>query len=176
MPQKRWLWLSLVVLTLDQVTKMAADQYLRYHEPVPVFPGFNLTLVYNPGAAFSFLADQGGWQRWFFVLLALAVSVVLIIWLLRLSAREGVLAAGLSLIVGGAVGNLIDRLLYGHVIDFLDFYYQRWHWPAFNLADSAIFLGVALLLYDALLLEPRRCRDDEKNGADGGGGDTPSHG
>jgi signal peptidase II len=158
MPQKNWLWLSLLTLILDQATKLAADAYLVYHQALPLFPGFNLTLVYNRGAAFSFLADQGGWQRWFFVVLALAVSIGLVVWLLRLSRSEGVLAAALALILGGAVGNLIDRLLYGHVVDFIDLYYSRWHWPAFNIADSAISLGVALLLYDALLLEPKRQR------------------
>ncbi|MGM0563214.1 MAG: signal peptidase II [Pseudomonadota bacterium] len=147
---KRALWfyaLALLVVVLDQATKLAAEYWLGYREVVPVTPFFNLTLAYNPGAAFSFLADGGGWQRWFFSALALVISVILAVWLWRLKEEERVMAWPLSLIIGGAVGNLIDRLAYGHVIDFLDFYYGGYHWPAFNLADSAIVCGAGLMIW-----------------------------
>ncbi len=120
------------------------------YETLSVLPFFNLTLAYNEGAAFSFLSDQGGWQRWFFALMASGVTIVLVVWLSRLRG-EKVLALSLALVIGGAVGNLIDRLLFGHVIDFLDFFYGQYHWPAFNVADIAISIGVALLFIDALL-------------------------
>ncbi|MEW8013346.1 MAG: signal peptidase II [Candidatus Sedimenticola endophacoides] len=146
----RWLWLSLLVIGLDQLTKQLVEASLLVYERVSLLPFFNLTLAYNEGAAFSFLSDQGGWQRWFFVVLALVVTTALVVWLRQLGRGERRVAIALALIIGGAVGNLIDRLLFGHVIDFLDFYYGRWHWPTFNLADSAIFLGVVLMLLDAL--------------------------
>jgi signal peptidase II len=113
---------------------------------MPLVPTLNLTLMYNEGAAFSFLANAGGWQRWLFAAFALGMTAVLVIWLLRLKSDERILAAGLSLVAGGAVGNLIDRVLTGRVVDFIDFYVGNWHWPAFNVADSAITIGVALLL------------------------------
>ena len=122
---------------------------MQLFETIPLLPYFNLTYVHNTGAAFSFLSDAGGWQRWFFAALAAIISVVLSVWLARLQKNETLLAVSLSLILGGAVGNLIDRLVYGYVIDFLDVYYQAWHWPAFNIADSAITLGVALLLAES---------------------------
>jgi signal peptidase II len=122
---------------------------MQLYQSIPVIPYFNLTYVHNTGAAFSFLSQAGGWQRWFFAGLALTVSVVITIWLARLKKHETLLAVALSLVLGGAVGNLIDRLLYGYVIDFLDVYYQDWHWPAFNIADSAITLGVALMLIES---------------------------
>lgn len=144
-----WLWLSVVVVALDQLTKQLVESRFLVFETFPVIPHLNLTLAYNEGAAFSFLAGQGGWQRWFFSLLAVAVTSVLVIWLSRLKPGERMVAAALGLIIGGAVGNLIDRLLFGHVIDFIDVYYRGWHWPAFNLADSAIFSGVLLMLIDS---------------------------
>ena len=146
----RWLWLSLLVIGLDQVSKQLAESSLMVFETIPVIPFLNLTLAYNEGAAFSFLSDQGGWQRWLFAGLAMVVTLILIGWLGRLKS-EKILAISLSLVIGGAVGNLIDRLLYGHVIDFIDVYYQQWHWPAFNIADSAISIGVVLMLLDAFL-------------------------
>lgn len=154
----RWLLLSLLVIVLDQVSKQLAEAMMLVYETVPVMPFFSLTLVYNEGAAFSFLSDQGGWQRWLFVALAMAISLVLVGWLARLR-DERLLAISLALVIGGAVGNLIDRLLFGHVIDFLDFYYGSWHWPAFNIADSAITIGVLLLLLDSFFEGSKKATD-----------------
>lgn len=145
----KWLWLSGLIVALDQVTKQLAEQWLQPYQPLPVVPGFNLTLVYNPGAAFSFLSDAGGWQRWFFTLFAAIVVVVLSIWMKRLPREQILSATSLALIIGGAIGNVIDRVIYGHVIDFIDLYVGTWHWPAFNVADSAITVGVVLLLVDS---------------------------
>ena len=140
----KWLWLVLLIVILDQVTKSAASQWLVYNQSNPVFPGFNLTLVHNSGAAFSFLRDAGGWQRYFFIVLTTGISIVLFIWLLRLPAGRASLACALALIMGGATGNLWDRLQYGYVIDFIDVYYGQWSWP-----DSAITIGALLLILDA---------------------------
>ena len=146
---KQWGWLSVLVIVADQATKYFAERLLVMHQPVPVTPSFNLLLTYNTGAAFSFLADAGGWQRWFFLGLGLMVSIGLLIWLGRLKPAEKRLAAALALILGGAVGNLIDRIWLGQVIDFIQLYYDRWYWPAFNIADSAITLGAVLLVLDS---------------------------
>jgi signal peptidase II len=145
----KWLWLSLLSLVLDQASKLFVDSSMQLYQSIPVIPFFNLTYVHNTGAAFSFLSDAGGWQRWFFAGLALIISVVIAIWLSRLQKQETLLAVALSLILGGAMGNLIDRLAYGYVIDFLDVYYGAKHWPAFNIADSSITLGVALMLIES---------------------------
>lgn len=144
-----WLWLAAVVIALDQITKYWAQTLLALHQPEAVMPFLNMTLMYNPGAAFSFLADAGGWQRWFFIALAVLVSLVLFFWMARLKSGERWTAIGLSLVLGGALGNVVDRILHGHVIDFIDVYYRQWHWPAFNVADSAITAGVVLLLLDS---------------------------
>jgi signal peptidase II len=151
----KWLWLSGLVILLDQLSKWLANSSLALHQPVPVLPSFNLTLMYNRGAAFSFLASASGWQRWFFILLSLTISIALVLWLSRLKANELRLALALSLILGGAVGNLIDRTWLGYVIDFIQVYYDRWYWPAFNIADSAITLGAALLVIDSLYAKRR---------------------
>lgn len=145
-----WLLLSTVVIALDHITKFVATSSLDYGIPVPVFSGFNFTLVHNMGAAFSFLSDAGGWQRWFFTVLAIGVSVWLVLWLRRLNARMWVECAALSLILGGAIGNVIDRVRFGYVVDFIDVYYGTWHWPAFNIADSAITAGAVLLIWHSL--------------------------
>jgi signal peptidase II len=142
--------LALLVLLLDQVTKVWAEAALGYGQPVVLLPFLNLTLVYNLGAAFSFLADAGGWQRSFFIVLSSAVSLVLVVWIWRLPPGARLLGSALALVLGGAVGNLVDRLAYGHVIDFIDLHAGGWHWPAFNVADSAITCGVLLLLFDGL--------------------------
>lgn len=145
-----WLSLSSVVVAVDQITKYLANQRLAYAEPVAVLPSFNLTLVYNKGAAFSFLDDASGWQRWFFVLIALTAVALILFWLKRLEDRQRWTAFGLALVLGGAIGNLIDRLLFGHVIDFIQLYYRDFYWPAFNVADSAISVGAATLILHSL--------------------------
>jgi signal peptidase II len=152
----RWLWLSLLVILLDQGTKQLAEAMLSYAQPVAVLSFFDLTLLYNKGAAFSFLSDQSGWQRGFFIVLALVVSLVMLIWLSRLKRHEVWQAVALGLIIGGAIGNMMDRILFGHVIDFIHLHYAEHYWPAFNIADSAIFVGVAIMLFDALVLSAKR--------------------
>jgi signal peptidase II len=148
----RWLWLAGLVIVLDQGSKAVAVQMLTLHEPVAVMPSFNFFLTYNTGAAFSFLRGAGDWTRWFFSVLALGVSAFIVVWLRRLPGRQRWLACALSLILGGAVGNLVDRLFResGGVVDFIDVFYGTWHWPAFNLADSAISIGAVMLLVSAL--------------------------
>jgi len=146
----RWLWLAVLVVVLDQATKWLAEGLLDPYRPVPLIPFLNFTLMFNDGAAFSFLSGAGGWQRWLFAGFASAMSVVLLIWLLRLGSHERLMAAALSLVIGGAMGNLIDRMETGRVVDFIQLYAGDWYWPAFNVADSAITLGVALLLFASL--------------------------
>lgn len=148
-PMIKWLWLAVLALVLDQASKLIIANAMQLYQSIPVMPFFNLTYVHNTGAAFSFLSQAGGWQRWFFSLLAIVVSGVLVVWMTRLKEHENLLAASLALILGGAIGNLIDRLAYGYVIDFLDVYYETKHWPAFNIADSAITLGVFLMLLES---------------------------
>ena len=147
-----WLWLgvALITLLLDQLTKIAVVGAFQLGEALPITSFFNLVRVHNPGAAFSFLADAGGWQRWFFTGLGVLAAGVMV-YLLRMHAGQTLFCLALSLLLGGAVGNVIDRLLYSYVIDFLDFYYGTWHFPAFNVADSAITLGAGLLILDELL-------------------------
>lgn len=157
----RWLWLSLGVLVVDQLTKWAALAGLAYARPVEVLPFFDLTLLYNTGAAFSFLADHDGWQRWFFVFLAVVITAALLVWLAFVAIRDGRIKAGITLLIGGALGNVIDRVLYGHVVDFLDFHVAGWHWPAFNIADAAITIGVALIIWAELRPADRETASDE---------------
>ena len=170
MIMKNWLWLSLVVVLLDQATKWLVVGLLEPFEVVELIPNLNLTLAFNPGAAFSFLADAGGWQRWLFAALALGISGALVAWLLRLRPDERTLAVALALIIGGAIGNLIDRVSLGHVIDFIQVYLP-WiplamfnPWPAFNVADSAITVGVVVLLVDALFSKPDQGRTAVRDG------------
>lgn len=148
----KWLWLSAIIIVIDQISKFYFENTFTQYQQVPVIPGlFNLTLAYNKGAAFSFLADQSGWQRWLFSALAIIVSIVIIAWIRQLKPQERLPAISLSLILGGAIGNLIDRLTNSNgVVDFLDFYYQQYHFPAFNIADSAITIGAALLIFHIL--------------------------
>lgn len=145
-----WLWIALLVIALDQASKFWAVASLGFHQPMPIIPFFNLTLMHNTGAAFSFLAHESGWQRWFFSVLAIVVSAALIHWLRTLRRDEIAMGIALNLILGGALGNVFDRLYYGYVIDFIDIYYQQWHFPAFNIADSAITVGAFIILLDAL--------------------------
>lgn len=146
----RWIWLAFLIVLVDQVSKVIAEASLTYGQRVNVFPFFDFTLLYNPGAAFSFLANQGGWQRWFFTLVGV-LAIAFIAYLMRKHREDKRFLLALTLIMGGAAGNLIDRVLYGHVIDFLLFYWEKWHYPAFNLADSAITVGAVLLILDELM-------------------------
>lgn len=164
-----WLWLSTLVILLDQVTKQAAEHYLLLYKAVAVIPGFNLTLMYNEGAAFSFLSQAGGWQRWFFITLSTVISIALVIWLRQLHKSDSdqgknILLAGIALILGGAIGNLIDRILFGHVIDFIQVYYANFYWPAFNIADSAITLGAGFLIIDMFQEHAREKKRENDNG------------
>jgi len=143
-------WISVLVVVLDQATKKLAVVYLAGHPAVDVTPFFDLVLVYNTGAAFGFLNDASGWQNALFILVALLVSAVILVMVRRLAAHETLAAVALLLILGAAAGNLVDRVLYGYVTDFVDLYYGSWHWPAFNIADSAISIGAVLLVLDAL--------------------------
>jgi signal peptidase II len=153
---QRWLWLSLVVVVLDFATKQAVLASFRPGEVLPVLPVFSLVLAFNPGAAFSFLAGASGWQRWVFTGIAIVASVV-IVWLLRRGGSRSY-CTGLALILGGALGNLWDRITIGQVVDFLLFHWREWSYPAFNVADSAITLGAALLIVDSF----RARRPDSK--------------
>jgi signal peptidase II len=142
-----WLGIALVVVLLDQVTKITMSKLLLYGQSETITTYFNLVMVYNKGAAFSFLSDQPGWQRYFFTGVSVIASVF-ILWMLKRNPEQRLFCWALALILGGAIGNLIDRVAYGHVIDFLDFYVRGWHWPAFNVADSAITVGAILFVLD----------------------------
>ena len=144
----KWLWLTTVVVIIDQITKLAVDGSFEKYERLEILPFFNLTLAYKGGAAFSFLAGAGGWQRWFFTGIAVVVSIMLVIWLRKLPKNDWWSAASIALILGGALGNLYDRVAYGHVVDFLDFHWQGAHFPAFNVADSAITVGAAMMIIE----------------------------
>ena len=146
---RKWLGLALAVIVVDHLTKWWVSSTLDYHAFIPVLPFFSLVLVHNTGAAFSFLADAGGWQRWFFVAVGVVATVV-IVRLLKRHAHEPRMAFALALVLGGALGNVIDRVVLGHVVDFLYFHYKSFAWPAFNVADSAITVGAALLIWDSL--------------------------
>ena len=152
----KWLWLSVLVVILDQLSKYYIINTFDLHDSLRLLPGLNINYVRNTGAAFSFLSEAGGWQRWFFIALSSAVSVSLVVWISTLQATRRWLAAALAFVLGGAIGNLIDRIIFGYVIDFIDVYYSSWHWPAFNIADSAISIGVVLLIIDTFWFE-RAC-------------------
>ena len=140
--------IALIVLTLDLASKYWVESVLEFGQKIPLTSFFNLILTYNPGAAFSFLSEESGWQRWFLSGIA-GSAALLIIFLLNKYQHEKLFCMSLSLILGGALGNLYDRITLGHVVDFLDFYIDSYHWPAFNIADSAIFIGAALMIYDS---------------------------
>jgi signal peptidase II len=144
----RWLWLAALVIVLDLGTKAMATAMLTYGNPVPVMPVFNFTLLHNTGAAFSFLAGASGWQRWFFVTMAVVVSVFLVRWLKKLKNDETWSAIAIVLILGGALGNVYDRVVHGYVVDFLHFYWNDYHFPAFNIADTAITIGAGMMILD----------------------------
>lgn len=144
-----WLGLSSLLLILDQLTKIVAKNSLFEGVSQPVTSFLNWTLVYNSGAAFSFLAQAGGWQRWFFTGVGI-VAALIMIWLIRKNYHQTIFSLALSLVLSGAIGNVIDRIIYGAVVDFVDVHYMGWHWPAFNIADSAITIGVILLIVDEI--------------------------
>jgi len=152
----RLLWVSVTVIALDQLTKVWASASLDYAVPLVITPFFNINLAHNTGAAFSFLDDAGGWQRWMFILLAIVVSGLLVQWLRKTGSHEKAQAYGLVLIIGGALGNAIDRVIYGHVVDFLQFHYAGYAFPTFNVADSAIFCGAVLLIWESFRAEQRQ--------------------
>jgi len=156
----KWLWISALTVILDQLTKKIAEAELLLHEPIAILPSFNFTLMYNKGAAFSFLSEAGGWQRIFFVALSTIISIFLFFWLKQICNDEKqknnqLLQIAIALILGGAIGNLIDRAMTGAVVDFIQLYYSTYYFPAFNIADSAITVGAALLILD-MLLESKR--------------------
>jgi len=174
-PKKKslWLGLALLIVVVDQLTKYIASDNLTYAQPAAFLPYFNFTLLHNYGAAFSFLSDAGGWQRIFLSIIAFVVSVVLVFWILCIKPEKKIEMLGLSLVLGGAVGNLWDRIYLGYVVDFIDWFYttgisdclsffyyifssQTCHWPAFNIADSSIMLGAACLIIDMLFFETRK--------------------
>ena len=150
-----WLWLTLLIVVADQWTKRLVTDHLEEFEAVVLLPVLDFMRLHNEGAAFSMLSDAAGWQRWFFSVLAIGVSVGILIWLQRLPARgKSLLAAGLCLVMGGAIGNVIDRIRLGHVVDFIRVHYAEWYFPAFNVADSAITIGAGLLILD-MILQPK---------------------
>ena len=160
----KWLWLSVFSVAFDQLTKYYAEVELLLHQPVAIFPGFNFTLMYNKGAAFSFLSEAGGWQRIFFVTLSTAISIFLFFWLRQITRDEKqkdnqLLQIAIAFILGGAIGNLIDRAMTGEVVDFIQVYYSSYYFPAFNIADSAITLGAGLLILD-MFLETKRGKNN----------------
>ncbi|MBF0263781.1 MAG: signal peptidase II [Gammaproteobacteria bacterium] len=152
-PMMKWLLLTIIVIVLDLWSKSLISSSMQLYQSIPLIDGFfNFTLLHNYGAAFSFLADQPGWQRWFFTIISSVMSLVLLIWIMRLKADEKLLAIALAFVLGGAIGNLWDRVTLGYVVDFLDVFIvfndKEQHWPAFNIADSAIFIGAVLLIID----------------------------
>lgn len=153
-------WLAVLLIVLDQFTKYWVNTSLTFGEPVAILPHLNFTLVYNYGAAFSFLADMGGWQRWLFSGLAMGVSVALLVWLAKLPKAWNFETFGINLILSGAIGNVIDRILFGKVTDFVDFYVGSWHFATFNVADMAINIGAAMLIISEFWLKPRRAKKD----------------
>jgi signal peptidase II len=150
---RKWLLVAFAIIVLDHLTKWWVSASLEFQQFVPVLPFFSLVRVHNTGAAFSILADAGGWQRWFFIAVGI-VATVIIVRLLKRHAHEKRMALALALVLGGALGNVIDRVVLGYVVDFLYFHYRSFAWPAFNVADSAISVGAALLIWDSLFGKP----------------------
>jgi signal peptidase II len=156
-----WFLVVLAVVAVDQISKYFADGALQYAQPQHILPVLDITLHYNRGAAFSFLSDAGGWQRWFFTVIALAVSVYIAVWLQRLQRQQWLLSLALALILGGALGNLWDRLMLGHVIDFISVHWGKHYFPTFNIADAGISVGAALLVLD-MFLNPEPQQDSSE--------------
>lgn len=146
-----WLWLTVVVLTVDLGSKQLILNNFQLYESMPLMPHFNLVYAQNPGAAFSFLADKGGWQRWFFAIVAIVMCVILIVMMYRQSVSKKFSNIAYAVVIGGALGNLCDRLVHGFVVDFIDFYVGDWHWPTFNLADVVICIGAVLIILDSFI-------------------------
>jgi signal peptidase II len=162
----RWAWIALLIVAVDQLTKLWVQHSMALYENIEVLPVLNIYHTFNPGAAWSMLASAGGWQRWMFSILAIAVSIALLVWLRRLAvATHALLVGGLTLIVGGAIGNLIDRLYLGHVVDFIQAHWGNAYFPSFNVADSAISIGAALVIFDSL----REARREKRQRAAAGG-------
>ena len=147
----RMLWISLLVILLDQATKQLALAKLSLHQAVNLLPGIDWYLTYNRGAAFSFLADAGGWQRWFFSISTIVISTIVLFWIKRLPPEEKITAVSLCLILGGAIGNLIDRLYLGYVIDYIQVWLGSYPWPAFNIADASISIGATILILSSFI-------------------------
>ncbi len=147
----KWYAMAIIFVLLDQLTKYLADTYLSYGQPVYVLPVFNITLHYNTGAAFSFLSDAGGWQRWFFIVVSSGVSIALIVWLGLIKNQQRLLSFALAMILAGAIGNLIDRAVLGYVVDFVSLHWKGYYFPAFNVADTCITIGAASMLLDMVL-------------------------
>ncbi|HET6654896.1 MAG TPA: signal peptidase II [Gammaproteobacteria bacterium] len=151
--QVRWLWISAAVIAFDQITKILISGHMGLFDSIRLTSFLQLTLLHNSGAAFSFLSQASGWQRWFFIGLGLVVSIVILLWLRKLPRKSRrLLGIGLALVLGGALGNVIDRVAYGYVVDFIDFFYNGWHFPPFNVADSAITVGAIMVIIDTLTL------------------------
>lgn len=146
-PLLKWLALLFLIVTLDQVTKSFATFYLDYGAQVPVFEGLNFTLLHNTGAAFSFLHDQNGWQRWFLSIVTLLISIGLVIWFYSLRGSQIWMRCAICFVLAGAIGNLFDRLVFGYVIDFIQLYWNNWYWPAFNVADASICVGAVMVVF-----------------------------
>ncbi len=157
-----WTIFVMVGVLLDFGTKYAAEHLLLYGESIPVFKGLSWTLVYNPGSAFSFLANQGGWQRWFFVAITVVISLILFFWIKRTSPAEKLLRLGLAAVLVGAIGNLIDRVVLGHVVDFIHVYIRDWHFPIFNVADIFVTTGVVFILLSSFT-EKRQQREEQQS-------------
>lgn len=157
-----WVWLSVLVVLLDQIVKFIIVAQIQPYNEVSVVPGFKLTLLFNTGAAFSFLNSQSGWQVWFFSIITIAICFVLLLWLQRLKASQVWLCIAIAFILGGAIGNLVDRLTLGYVIDYFLFYAGHWSWPAFNVADSAITIGAIMLVIDLLFKQKRAKRANKE--------------
>lgn len=158
----RWLWLALVVLVVDLGSKQWVMSHFQLGESLPLIPFFNLTYAHNSGAAFSFLADKDGWQRWFFAVIALAITAALLVMMYRSSASQKLNNIAYAMIIGGAVGNLTDRLVHGYVIDFVDFYINDWHYPIFNIADAGICIGALLIVLEGFFVSSEKKKAEGK--------------
>jgi len=159
----KWLWITVVIIALDLWTKALVSSSFAVGEVSPVFPGFNMVLYHNYGAAFSLLSDAGGWQRWFFTGISSLISLALFVWMLRLGKQQTILAIAIGFVLGGALGNLYDRVTLGYVVDFLEFYIKDYYWPAFNIADSAVFIGASLFALDIYKEHQRNAAGNENS-------------